>query len=515
MKPFVLCSSFAALALTLGSCSGGAGIGQPAGTSNDVAASTKHTTHHVRALTRVHSNAVTGGIVVLHVYDTAGHHLNWGQFRAFEENGNGSEGDNDVLLDPATMRIITMWPLESTTDNSGDPMFSMPSQPTGLAFAWPTTDGYSNIIVNLPDAPGTYVYNLLAARQLVSDLDGAVAARPWYTKSTEFNTAYAAAHTLLDDANAATTESSQGAYGAQAMNAAVHAEVLLLSQSGLQYARAHYDGTGQPEWAVTVDTLTGGTSNLQTIANLYGTDGWLRLQFLEEEPPSYYASEVASAKKLGLHVVGQILDSSDWPDLSYAQWEARVQSYVQAFPNIDEWEVGNEANGNWLGTGVAQKINYAAAYVKAHTHARVLLTLYWYLGDDDAQHSMFTWAGANLNSSIMSHVDDLGISLYPEEEPMGSAFERVVTTLHNQYPAQRVMVTELDYWTDDGDHIWWWGSQSDPYHAGRIDVANYYQAALYSYPYAGGGSFWWNYVEEVLPQGSGLWNALHALHGQV
>jgi len=97
---------------------------------------------------------------------------------------------------------------------------------------------------------------------------------------------------------------------------------------------------------------------------------------------------------------------------------------------------------------------------------------------------------------------------------MGVAFDRVVSTLHNAAPQQRVMITELDYWSPDLGHTWWWGSATDPTGAGRLSVASLYQSAMLGYSYSGGGAYWWYYLEEALPKNQ-VWSTLASIHSQV
>ena len=52
-------------------------------------------------------------------------------------------------------------------------VIGMPLVATSLSLAWPTSDGYSNLIVDMPRTGGTFVFNLLAATQVVHDLDAA------------------------------------------------------------------------------------------------------------------------------------------------------------------------------------------------------------------------------------------------------------------------------------------------------------------------------------------------------
>ncbi|GAC1401786.1 MAG: hypothetical protein NVSMB64_00540 [Candidatus Velthaea sp.] len=443
-----------------------------------------------------------GGTIVLHAYDVTGKRLNWSAFRALQENGKGTSGDNDVLLDPTSLRVRMMWPL---FESNGDPALTLPAMPAALALAWPTSEGYSNLIVDLPATGGTYVFNILAAEQAVRDVDTARTARPSYAPSPEFVASVRLAHTRLTAALASTREAQRGAAGARALDAAVHAMTVLLSESGAQEARASRGMSARAAWGVTFDDISSASAGLQSATNLFGRDGWVRIVFNRVESPNYYRAIIANAHRRGLHVLGQLLDSSDMAAVPLPAWQKRVRSYVDALPSVDAWEVGNEVNGSWLGTDVSAKVSYGASYVKRHTHARTLVTLYWQLGESSSSDSMFSWAAANLPDTAA--VDDIGISLYPEDHPMGEAFERVMTTLHARYPTQRLLVTELGYWSADLGHTWWWGSQFDPYGAGRNAVAALYQSAAFAYPYAGGGAFWWYYLEEAAPS-SPLWQEL-------
>lgn len=462
------------------------------------------------------AGAATGsGNVVFHVYDAAGQRITWSAFRTLQRNGAGSSGDNDVLLDPASLTVLSGWPLFSTGGGTGDPAVRWPGRPASLSMAWPTSDGYSALVLDL-GGPGTVDFTALAARQAVARLELALQARPTYVPSAAFLSSAGTARVELAASAGATSESDEGAHGARGLDAAVHATTLLLAEYGVQYARAHR-AEQRPQWGVTLDDTSGGATDLATVRDLVDgdpQDGWVRLVFDAARTAASYTAEVRAAHAAGLHVTGQILDSSDMAGLSLARWQQRVAEYVTALPSVDEWEVGNEVNGNWLGHDVTAKIQYAAAYVKAHTTARTMLTLYWQLGEDDPAHSMFTWAKANLSPQVLATIDDLGVSLYPEDHPMGAALDRVTTTLHRLYPQQRIAITELDYWSPDLDHTWWWGSRTDPTGAGRRAVATLYQAASLGYPYSGGGTYFWYYLEEALPRAA-LWTALHDVHAAV
>jgi hypothetical protein len=89
-----------------------------------------------------------------------------------------------------------------------------------------------------------------------------------------------------------------------------------------------------------------------------------------------------------------------------------------------------------------------------------------------------------------------------------------MATLHDAAPGRRIMVTELDYWSPDLAHTWWWGSTGDPTGAARRQVAVLYQSAVLGYQWSGGGGYWWYYLAEALPKNQ-LWSTLASVHAAV
>jgi hypothetical protein len=433
--------------------------------------------------------------VVLEVHDSAGRRLGWDAFRRRQENGRGEAGDNDVLLDPGDLTVIESGPLYSSNGRgNGDPAVEWPGRRAALALAWPTSHGYSNLIVDLP-GPGRYDLGLLAARQAAAALERAVAARPDYRPSTAFRRARGRTRALLEEARKADRR-RRGALGAQALDSVVGATLRLLSEYGMQ--RARRTRPADVQWGFTLDSVEDARRALTSVAELAPGNGWVRIVFDRAEPPGSYRAAIDLAHALGVRVVGQILDSSQMKDVSLTDWRDRVIRYVAALPAVDEWEVGNEVNGTWLGRDVVAKVAYAARSVREHTRARTLLTLYWQLGEEEPRSSMFEWASHNLSSELLRDIDDIGISLYPEDHPMGLATARVFKTLHARFPAQRLLISELGYWSPDLGHTWWWGSRSHPKERGRVAVASLYQSAILGYPFSGGGTYWWYYRQEAL-----------------
>jgi hypothetical protein len=152
----------------------------------------------------------TGSQVLFHFYDSSGTQLQWSNVRALQENGKGKAGDNDALLNPGDPTVITMWPLYSDPGSaSGNLIFDWPGKEASLSLAWPTSDGYSNLIIDVP-GPGTYNSTYLATQQEVSALDSAVAARSSYWPSATVSAGSDTAHAQLSAASSATAESQRG-----------------------------------------------------------------------------------------------------------------------------------------------------------------------------------------------------------------------------------------------------------------------------------------------------------------
>lgn len=508
-------------------------------------------------------------------------------------------------------RLYTLRSSEGRNDDGKDglPIFDWPgTEPLiSLAVAWPTTAGYySTVILDIPrrdkqpdfweevrEHNRTYFvfnFNLVSARQAVERLEtmlrmrGAEAPpspgglRVAYRPSPAFSQQYAEAKRLLDSALRATGGNDRGRLGAQSFDAAVSATMTLQQEYGIQYGQAlrgaMQAGLPPPQWGVTFeadDPTADMTDALGSVSELVGDtkdDGWVRLIFSKDREPTTYMPLIKQAHDLGLRVLGELRDSHDLAGLKRLEWQAYVRKYVDALSDtkagvllrngrrtekdgecdVDEWEVGNEVNGEWVvkddPEGVldsGEYIRYAANYIKREKGSgkRVLLTLYWQIGNlEDRRFSMFEWLNQNFNAAgrplagQQALFDDVGISLYPDKTPMGLAFDRVMSTLRTFFPnpGQRLMITELGYWPEhrtehacEYGHIWRLGSVPDVSNGEsardrtRGEVAHFYQAAVLGYPYTGGGGYWWYYLQErnFGRNRGAVWSALNALHSTI
>ncbi|MEI5099237.1 hypothetical protein RB200_12190 [Streptomyces sp. PmtG] len=478
--------------------------------------------------------AERGRAVELKFYDPQGRGtlLSPARARAVSHGDGGS--DSDALVDPRTLRVLQDFPLYEQERRL---RFDLPGARAALALNWPTDQGFSTVIVdNGGDGfarGGTVVFNHLAARDAKRRLDAALAARPAYRRSARFTAAYRDAARELARADRATTDAGRGGHGQRALNAVDAAYGRLLEEYGPRARR-----TGAPWTGVTAADAPDPRRWAPLAAELTRPHGWVRLVFDADDAPGEplprrYREQVAAAHAAGLKVLGQPVDSAyangaERRDLgTRAGYLARVKRYVDAFPEIEAWEIGNEVNGCWTdsrttkdgdctdrllppGDRMRHKVADAAAYVRrTRPNAQVVLTLYWQLGTDAARWSAFTWPRANLPRAVREDIDVVLLSSWIEDAPLGLAFDQVLTRLAAEFPGQRVGLGELGYFNADTSRFYWAFDKTDPAAARRRVAARYYAAAL-GYPSSVGGTFWWYFAQEM-PRDRGLREALRAV----
>ncbi len=449
----------------------------------------------------------------------------------FDQNGNGTAltpaqaktvmhgaggWDTDALLNPTTLQDVYEYPLYN---ESSSLRFDIPKEAVAFAVSWPTkSEGYSYVIVDNGGggftAKGTVVFNYQAAKDAKRRLDEALTARPTYAKSAAFNTAYEEAKSNLTLAEAASTDSDRGKYGQRALDAVSRANDLMLAEYGPKYA--HDNKTEQ--WAgLTVDDTSVYSKWASLGSEMTSPIGWMRIVFDPSKDggnPAYYKAAVEAADAAGLKILGQPVDSFFANQYTRAQYLERFKAYVDAYPQVDAWEVGNEVNGCWVDSKttaegeckttlvpendrIKNKILDAATYVhEKRPEAKVVLTLYWQMGGDAAKWSTFNWVRANLNETVRKKIDVVLLSQYVEDAPMGIAFDEVMQELHKEFPSQKIGLGELDYWSTDTSRVWWAFEETNTL-AGRRQLAAQYYAAAAGYPYSVLGGFWWYYAEEV------------------
>jgi hypothetical protein len=228
-----------------------------------------------------------------------------------------------------------------------------------------------------------------------------------------------------------------------------------------------------------------------------------RIVFDETQAPAYYAEAVPQIGAIS-YVMGEILDSAYVAQSSVAAYAKRTSDYLAAFPTgVDLWEVGNEINGNWLGTTseVVQKMTTAFDLVKA-AGGRTELTLYG-CSDSGAEYDMFTWAAANIPARMFTGLDYVLVSYYEGDcgaPRAASTWPGVFAQLHQMFPNAGVGFGETGAVDTNGDDI------ADPTVAGPY-LERYYGMNV-AVPRYVGGYFWWYFAEDMVPKTKPLFATL-------
>lgn len=441
-----------------------------------------------------------GATVLLDVYDADGTPVSYEQFIEVMES-DGAGWRNDVTYSLADGTIVSFHPLRN---QGGKPAFDVSGPPVGLSLAWRTANtGYSTLFVDNGGAgfgaDATVNFTYRAALDYQQKLADALVRRPLFVPTAAFTAAKNEADNLIVLATGAGDEATRGKYGQQALDALARAFESLLHDYGLQRAR---NTPGPHWWGVTVDRINNYVSVTASIADLVQRDagrGYVRVVFDEGVPATTYDGIVTEMLGSNLVVVGQILDSSAMSGYSLPAFQARVQEYVDHFPQIAVWEIGNEVNGEWLGTNTIDKLEYAAAYVKAaDPNDLTMLTFYWQMGTAGASgNSLFQWIADNVTPAFAANVDVVALSAYIGDAPLGIAHDEVFERLRALFPTQQIAMGELGYWEPGTTRAWWWRSRLRPDTTVRRALARHMYLANLAFDYSLGGVFWWFYYGEM------------------
>jgi hypothetical protein len=234
---------------------------------------------------------------------------------------------------------------------------------------------------------------------------------------------------------------------------------------------------------------------------------------------SYYSTQLPKIYNSS-YIMGQILDSTDMAKVTVNQYQQRAQNYVQTLgKQVDIWEIGNEVNGNWLGTNTEAKI-LAAYNVVAANQGVTALTFFYEGGPNDPNNcldgpgnDMFTWINKMFQLNLESNQRELEteklrlnlnyalISWYPDGCPgQNPDWVTVFSKLSEIFPNAKVGFGEIGTTTVQN------GSNYE------INLINQFYSKAWTNEMPSqyiGGYFWWNFVEEMVPYTKNLFNVLN------
>jgi hypothetical protein len=197
--------------------------------------------------------------------------------------------------------------------------------------------------------------------------------------------------------------------------------------------------------------------------------------------------------------MGELLDSFYMPNVTIAAYRARAREYVSTLgPLVSIWEVGNEVNGEWLGTtpDVVAKITAAHAEVKA-VGGKTALTLYYNDGCwARRENEMFAWVDANLPASLREDLDYVWVSFYEDDcNGIQPDWTTVFRRLGDRFPR-----SALGFGECGTANAALKPAYLQRYYGMQVDAPRFV-----------GGYFWWYFSEDMVPATRPLWTTLRDL----
>lgn len=275
---------------------------------------------------------------------------------------------------------------------------------------------------------------------------------------------------------------------------------------------------------ITIESRQQSAATIEAVKALR-TKPTLRLvTHLEETPENW--RELVMGLDPHAQIMMTILDSTQMKLLSAAQISDRTQAFVNAFRDqVDIWEIGNELNGEWVGSGPAEinaKVVAAARVVEAAGERTAITLNYWSSpncysqGWEEPRSYVKTIPG-----EVMEKLDLLMLSVYetacrPIQQPSAQDLATMLADLGAAAPQVMLGIGEIgaqgeEDKDDDNDF-------SDPTLAEKQRIAQRYMSMQ---PELSrrlgtrfvGGWFWWYFVRDAVPHTSAgsLWPTLDRL----
>jgi hypothetical protein len=228
-------------------------------------------------------------------------------------------------------------------------------------------------------------------------------------------------------------------------------------------------------------------------------------------------------------VMGELLDSLFVGDYTLDQYRARACEYRATLGHlVDVWEIGNEVNGEWLGSDVVDKLAAAAGVFSADAGAfatlcpgfslqpaekpfGIALTLYYNGPWDggvptagncwsDADHAMERWvddnfaaAGATGTTQVAPHLDWVLVSFYEDGcEGIQPAWQAIFDHLGEVFGGAKLGFGECGTETAASKVAY----VERYYHGMDLPDAKYANMHV-DHPRYVGGFFWWFFSEDM------------------
>lgn len=251
-----------------------------------------------------------------------------------------------------------------------------------------------------------------------------------------------------------------------------------------------------PLYGVTMDDisrLSDITTSLSKLPKMPTT----RIVFDENVAPSYYRNAAVAINKVS-YVMGEILDSFYVKTVTVPGYIDRTKQYLNALSDVvDIWEIGNEINGEWLGTNadVVAKMEGAYDLVKSQNKTAALTLYYNQDCWSKKSNEMFTWANTNVPYRMKQGLDYVLISYYEADcNNLKPDWPAVFHKLAVMFPNSKIGFSEV-------------GSTS---RTGKAAYLTRYYTMKINEPKYVGGYFWWYGRQDFVPYTKSMWSTLNS-----
>jgi len=310
----------------------------------------------------------------------------------------------------------------------------------------------------------------------------------------------------ISSAGLYTAPSSTGTYRVMATS---HADPAANDTATLTVGTA---ATSSWIWGVTTDDPTVNTTQQVTALQSLPKRVIVRTVF---DPPSGgspvasdYVSSVTQIAAVA-DVMGLPVDSSATSGFSLAAINSRIAEYLGALGGlVSIWEIGNEVNGNWLGTGVMPKLE--AMYDAAEAAGKPTALTFYYENPPTPGYDMIPWIDANIPPGHRMRAGlEYALVSYYEDQNGGHQLTQaeingLFTALAERFPNAKVGFGEFG-----------WGRSIPPSPGGDATraalIQRFYNYRVPTVPRFVGGSFYWHFRQTMVPKTKPDWAVLQTL----
>ena len=170
-------------------------------------------------------------------------------------------------------------------------------------------------------------------------------------------------------------------------------------------------GVSSPIYGVTLDDVSNATAEVNALSRM-AHPPTARIVFDAGVRPSYYLKPIQQFRNVA-YIMGELADSSYMKQYTVSSIKIWTQNYTSTLGSlVDIWEIGNEVNGNWLGSNTMAKVEAMYDVVSSQGGATALTFFYEgepsepnnCIADDHGGNDMFTWITQQFQLNLPSNL---------------------------------------------------------------------------------------------------------------